>query len=430
MIALSRGSLPRRAIQAAPFCVGLAVSSGHAIGIAAAVLMPAFALRALSRRSSYASALLYYAGALWPLIPGANNFFGPNVSNLTAFLLWGFAAALLALLWLLLWSGNTRQALWRAPVGLLLTVIPPLGIIGWASPLTAAGILFPGTVWCGLLGCAVLTGALAVWPKSAAIVAVTISVAVNLMHPKDPLPPVGWQAIDTHFGAIAHRAVGPLAEYRASEEIQQQALSAKASVIVFPETVVSYWTASTDEFWQQTLAALKSRGKTILVGARIPRARDAAWPPRRYDFLTDLAMLQGNSTAVPPVPPDELKDESAWAPAYFNGIVIRGAQATIFRQRIPVPIGMWNPFRRDSAPLNLFGRGVVTIGKERAAILVCYEQLISWPILSSMFQHPSVVVGVANDYWASSTTIPQFQRGALTSWARLFGIPCLLAVNT
>ena len=30
---------------------------------------------------------------------------------------------------------------------------------------------------------------------------------------------------------------------------------------------------------------------------------------------------------------------------------------------------MWNPFRRDSAPLNLFGRGVVTIGKERATIL-------------------------------------------------------------
>ena len=276
MIALSRASLPKPAIQVAPFCVGLAVSSGHAIGTAAAVLMPVFTLRALSRRSSYVSALLYYAGALWPLIPGAKNFFGPNVSILIAFLLWAIAAALLALPWLLLWSGNTQQAFWQAPVGLLFTVIPPLGIIGWASPLAAAGILFPGTAWCGLLGCALLTGALAAWPKMAAISALAISVAASLMHPSDPRPPAGWQAIDTHFGAIAHSAPGPLAEYRAAEEIQQQALSAKASVIVFPETVVSYWTASTDEFWQQTLAALKSSGKTILVGARIPRALEAA----------------------------------------------------------------------------------------------------------------------------------------------------------
>jgi hypothetical protein len=131
---------PRR--SAAAFLVGLAVSSGYPIGITASVLMPALALRAKSRRGAYEVALSYYAGALGPLIPGAKNFFGPNVPFFVALILWAVAAPLLALPWSVIWSVDLRQALWRAPVGLTLTVIPPLGIIGWASPLTTAGFLF------------------------------------------------------------------------------------------------------------------------------------------------------------------------------------------------------------------------------------------------------------------------------------------------
>jgi hypothetical protein len=33
----------------------------------------------------------------------------------------------------------------------LLTALPPLGIIGWASPFLSAGVLFPGTAWLGLM---------------------------------------------------------------------------------------------------------------------------------------------------------------------------------------------------------------------------------------------------------------------------------------
>jgi hypothetical protein len=32
------------------------------------------------------------------------------------------------------WSTDRHQFLWRAQVGILLPVIPPLGVIGWASP--------------------------------------------------------------------------------------------------------------------------------------------------------------------------------------------------------------------------------------------------------------------------------------------------------
>ena len=410
--------------SAAGTLVGLAVSTGYPVGITASVLMPALALRAESRQAAYQSVLSYYAGALWPLIPGAKNFFGPGVSPFAAFGFWAVAALLLALPWPLVWSRNARQSVWRAPIGLALTVIPPLGIIGWASPLTAAGFLFPATGWCGLSFCAILTGALAIWPKRATVAAVCIGGVGNLMHPTEPSAPADWKAISTHFGSIAHRAPDPLAEYQTAEEIQREAVSARASVIVFPETVVPYWTASTDVFWQQTLAELKASGKTVLIGARIPRKARGERP--LYDFSAELATLRWAPTPTPTRSPETEK----WSPTYFNGLVIRGGQARIFEQRIPVPVVMWNPLRSDSAPLHLAGPGVMRIAAKRAAILICYEQLISWPVLTSMSRHPEILIGVANDYWAVDTTIPRFQSSAVRSWARLFGIPYVLAVNT
>ena len=53
---------------------------------------------------------------------------------------------------------SSRHYLWRAPLALLATIVPPLGIIGLASPLTAAGYLFPGTAWVGLAAVALLPG--------------------------------------------------------------------------------------------------------------------------------------------------------------------------------------------------------------------------------------------------------------------------------
>jgi apolipoprotein N-acyltransferase len=250
-----------------------------------------------------------------------------------------------------------------------------------------------------------------------------IAAVANLIHPMEPTAPPGWEGINTHFGSIAQEVADPLAVYRVAEEIQREALSAQASVIVFPETVVPYWTASTDAFWQQTLAELKAGGKTVLVGARI--SREQLDSRRLYDFSAELATLGSTQSPVPAGP----SRSTQWSPAYFNAIVIRGAQEATFEQRIPVPMAMWNPFKSESAPLNLEGPAVLRIGSKRAAILICYEQLIVWPLVTAMLENPDVLVGAANDYWAFDTTIPRFQRSAVQSWARLFGISYVLAVN-
>lgn len=409
---------------AAAGAIGFALATAHPLAIASTIVMPALALAQPTRRASYGAALSYYGGALWPIIPGAKNFFGPDVSVLAALVLWVFAVSILAAVWPLVWSADRRHAVWRSPLGLILTVVPPLGIIGFASPLTAAGFLFPRTALCGLLACAVLSGALAAWPRRSVSAIVCFALAVNALYLNDPEPLPGWQGVNTNFGAIAHGRVHPVTEYQAAQWIQQYALSASAKVIVFPETVVPTWTVATEAFWQQTLDRLRATGKTILVGARIPIGSHHRVQP--HDFAAELAALRDGRSS--PFPHRLFQKPNAAFP-YDNAVVVRGAETATVVQRIPVPMGMWNPFQAHGARTNLFAGTVTPIAGERAAVLVCYEQVLTWPVLSSVVQNPTVFVAVANDHWATGTPIPAFQTAAIRAWSRLFGIPFLTATN-
>jgi predicted amidohydrolase len=407
----------------AEFSIGLAVSSAHPLGLVASIAMPAMAMRQPTRRATYSSAIGYYAGALWPLVPCARNFFGPDVSLMTALAFWVVACALIASPWPLVWSASSRQAWWRTPLGLALGVVPPLGIIGWASPITAAGLLFPGTAWWGLAACTLAPGLLAAWPRYAFPGLAASAALCNATCAPLPLAPTDWVAVNTHFGAIAHGRTSPTAEYAAAQSIQRVALATDAKVIVFPETVVPTWTAATDTFWRPTLARLQASGKTVIVGALLPRSRGTAQPISSGDLAAAIAVLRGGPSLVVP-----LRDpESAFA--YDNAVVIRGAENAVLRQRIPVPIAMWKPFQQDGAHLHLFASGVVAIRDQRAAVLICYEQLLAWPVIVSLWKRPSVVVAVANDHWVAGTVVPAYQRLATGAWSRLFGLPFVSATN-
>jgi len=116
--------------------------------------------------------------------------------------------------------------------------------------------------------------------------------------------------------------------------------------------------------------------------------------------------------------------------SYRNVAIIRGTQSGIFFQRVPVPVSMWKPFWRGGVPLHLGGPAVLELGGERAALLICYEQVIPWTALTAALAHPTLFVGMSNDHWATGTPILQWQALCLRAWSRLFWIPYLLAVNT
>jgi len=91
---------------------------------------------------------------------------------------------------------------------------------------------------------------------------------------------------------------------------------------------------------------------------------------------------------------------------------------------------MWKPFSpAEGVPLNLAGPGTLQLGPHRLAVLICYEQLLVWPILHSAFERPTLIVGVSNAAWTSHTNIPAAQEACLRAWSRLFGIPFVSAVN-
>src|SRR5262249_62229066 len=72
--------------------------------------------------------------------------------------MWCCRASRFALAGALAATSAGAEHLWRAPLAMSATTLPPLGIIGLASPLTAAGYLFPGTAWIGLAAVAFLPG--------------------------------------------------------------------------------------------------------------------------------------------------------------------------------------------------------------------------------------------------------------------------------
>src|SRR5262245_61058228 len=121
------------------------------IGLVFSVIVPTLSFLQNRRIHAFLVSVAYYGGASTILISGAKSFFGPGTNWGLPIVLWGVATVLLSLPSGALWSKPRRAGQWRAPLAVLASVPPPLGIIGWANPLTAAGVLFPATRWFGLL---------------------------------------------------------------------------------------------------------------------------------------------------------------------------------------------------------------------------------------------------------------------------------------
>ena len=256
---------------------------------------------------------------------------------------------------------------------------PPIGIINWASPLTAAGLLFPGT---GLAGLAAAALAEAVWPVHPKTVAAGI-LAANLLF-RAPSQPLGIQALNTSDSQIL---------FQKEESTRLVIHTSTSNLTILPEGAVRLWTEATEAFWTETIDRLKATNRIALIGAGLPI-------PNSDEFHNSVLTIGTIPTAR-------------------------------FDQRIPIPIGMWKPFGpADGVPLNLTGPGTLKRGEHRLAILICYEQLLVWPMLHSALENPTLIVGISNAAWTKHTYIPAAQEACLQAWSRLFGIPYISAVNT
>jgi hypothetical protein len=127
---------------------------------------------------------------------------------------------------------------WRVPLALFTGIILPLGLIGFASPLAAAGFLFPAWSWLGFALALAGSGLIAAYPKIGATGLLAEALIADLVYAGDRQPPSGWQAVNTSFGGISHGPLSPLHAYSVAQQIQADAAASSAKVVVFAESVV------------------------------------------------------------------------------------------------------------------------------------------------------------------------------------------------
>lgn len=376
-------------LVAASAAVGWIGWSGHVLLLPAATLFPAIWSLAKTRRQATCVSAAYFLSASRGLPQGVANFYSADVWP--GLLLWGFASSSFVIVHSMLWSG---AAGWRKPTCYLVAcfamAVPPFGILGWAHPLTAAGVLFGGWSWIGIAAMMACLALMTTRLRSVAAFTVGGFWLWSAAFWTGPNGPASWEGVDLQLGASLGRDPSLERQAQLATFARQ---NHRGTTIVFPESAIGFWTRTVDRWWQKALAG---SGVTVIAGAVIIY-------PHGYENV--LVRMSSDGSDI------------------------------FYRQRMPVPGSMWQPWRRwlgqdGGTKADFFANPVVDFGGLRSAPLICYEQLIIWPVLHSLLYDPDVIVAVGNGWWASDTSIVEIQRASAQAWARLFDKRLVLSFNT
>jgi hypothetical protein len=378
-------------LVAAAIVVGSFAWSGHVLALPLALAFPALWAFAPSRTASAAVSAGYFLAASRGLPQGVVNFYGSDFS--VGIALWIGAAVAFVLVHTVLWQRQPGRG--RATgygLAALLMCVPPFGVVGWAGPITAAGVLFPGWGWWGLAATGVILLAVTTrwWPMTAIVVIALW--AWSGAHWIAPAPPVRWVGLDTQLGGALGRTPD-LAQSAALLQRARQAGASGARVVVLPESAAGLWTPTTSMFW---IDGVRGTGITVIAGAAIVD---------RHGY--DNAMME----------------------------IGEGQARKLYGERMPVPVSMWQPWlawtgQGGGAKASFFGNPVVVSAGRRVAPLICYEQLLVWPVLQSMLTSPDMIAAIGNDWWTADTSILAIQKASTQAWSKLFALPLVLAFNT
>lgn len=356
---------------------------------AAALLFPFVYLHA-RRRIDAACAVFYYAASTWSVLPGSASFFGTGSNPVVPVLIWTLLMALSALPWIVFY--NRRYLPVSAILSLLALAVPPLGLLTVTHPILAAGRWFPGTRWFGLL---LPLGLLAVYRKLGP--AFTLSVLLSSTVATHVLSHRAAQdsrvvTINTHFGDQGVNDPFHKTAKTQDEALQRIATEHPNSIVLFPESTLPMWNPLADNRWHHTFDLLDHQHTAVLLGTTVP--------------------IQGTA-------------------ANQNVLLSRGySEHFSYVQRVPIPLGMWRfGDRRSGYPLMLHYPSGIRLWNHRAAVLICYEQLLVWPAITSLSAKPDLILAPSNLYWAAHTTIPAIQHVSAQDWADLWAIPLYEATN-
>ncbi len=370
-------------------CAGWIGWSGHVLLLPVALAFPMLWSLARTRLQATAISAAYFLAASRGLPQGVANFYGQDIWP--GLLLWLVASSAFVTVHSVLWADHEgSQKPLRYLAACVALAVPPLGILGWAHPITAAGVLFPGWGWWGL---GAMVAGLIVMTTGYRPAAAWVMVGFWLWSAAEwtlPIHPAPWIGVDLEMGASLGRDTGL---DRQRDLIRMVSSHPPGTILVLPESSLGFWTPTVGRVWQRSLAGT---GITVIAGAA---------------FIDN----QG----------------------YDNVLVKLSAEGTdiLYRQRMPVPGSMWQPWRawigeHGGAQAHYFANPVVDVANQRVAPVICYEQLLVWPILQSAFHRPDAIVAVGNGWWTTGTSIIDIQRASSEAWSRLFGVPLIISFNS
>ena len=378
-IALNADMIQAALLPIAALAIGIIACGPQWFTMGLAILFPVLYFNARSRSCAFFTALFYFMGVSRALALDAARFYDNAI--ILGMGIWFAGNVCNAVIYALCWHKSPTIRFFSAPLAMLLTAIPPLGIFGWANPLTAAGVIFPGSSFAGLLYLLGLYGALAfrsrLFVRGFAILSLW---SLFTSH----VPAEGnVRAISTYFGSIEGDFDRDFSRQRS---LINQARGAKSSTVVMPVGIIAGgWNEVSQRLWQRGAGV-----KTIMLGATI----------RNDDASMDNAMVVAGSRSTQP-----------------------------YLQRQPVPLSMWQPLSSDSYRAHWFGNPVLKVNGEKIAPLICYEAFLVWPVVESMLFGADHIVAIGNYWWTDGKKIPAIQRSIIKSWSRLFSVPATIAVN-
>ena len=278
-------------------------------------------------------------------------------------------------------------------VACIISIISPIGLLSYPTPLVATGLFFPGTGFAGLLTLIALYQliySIRIHARFATAMLVSlagISAAstANLLTPTTSV----WTGIDTQYQVTLAGDINSAADHRI-QSLVEQAINAHHgnTMPVFPEAAGGRLTLAARD---RLIGLAAAHRQSFLIGGEEP-----------VDDQVDNVLA-----LVSPVRVD-----------------------IVYRQRMPAPWFMWRGGADGFFTADLSRPATFQVGEHRIGALICYEIGSPLLVLQTHWQEPDVVLAVSNLWWARETNLSDLVRLHIVSWSRLFSVPYVIAMNT
>ena len=338
----------------------------------------------------------YYLLASRGLLIGTITYYH-NISY--GFAVWLGAAFLVSIAWIIIWSPKSFKRYFLFPLALILQILPPVGFISWANPLPSAGLIFPGF---GYLGMVLLIffiylisiimdktkydNSIPIKLFSSLVILIFLSFAIAKLHTKQNMD---FKTVETNF-KYEPKKIDRVKDYMRISRYFNIVNSGEQNITLLPENALGFYSESQRVvIWNEL-----NTSKKVYAGAYIV-------VPNKNKSLYDnvLLSIDHNSTKI------------------------------VYKQRVPVLVSMWRPFSSKGARATIYKDPVVSIEGKNTGVFICYEQLLTYTFLQTMFYRPERLLAISNLYWAKDTNIEQIQRETLELYGLLFDIPIYYSVN-